>query len=53
LEKDQARWGRFINFKVPVCIIEHIDDEQTATLFLRLQEGMPLNMTERTIGKES
>lgn len=47
LKKDIARWGRFINFKIPVCVIEHIDDESTATLFLRLQEGMRLNMAEK------
>lgn len=47
LKKDNVRWGHFVAFKVPVFLVEHMNDEDTASLFLRLQEGMPLNMAEK------
>lgn len=47
LKKDNVKWGKFISFPVPVFLVEHMQDEDTASLFLRLQEGMPLNMAEK------
>lgn len=47
LRKDVINWGNFMAFQVPVFLVEYMNDEDTASLFLRLQEGMPLNMAEK------
>lgn len=47
LKKDIVKWGDFNSFTVPTFLVEYMNDEDTASLFLRLQEGMPLNMAEK------
>lgn len=47
IKNDPRRYADFIAFKVPYTLIRDSDDEITADVFLRLQEGMPLNTAEK------
>lgn len=47
LKKDSGGYARFIAFKIDIAFVENADDETTADIFLRLQEGMPLNTAEK------
>lgn len=40
-------YAKFIAFKMNVAFVENADDETTSDIFLRLQEGMPLNTAEK------
>ena len=42
-----VQWGRFMNRQVYTTKIYSVDDETTSQIFLRVQEGMPLNSAER------
>jgi len=41
------QWGQFLNRLVYTTKIYSVDDETTSRIFLRVQEGMPLNGAER------
>jgi len=41
------RWGQFMNRQVYCTKIYSVDDEITSEIFLRVQEGMPLNSAEK------
>lgn len=47
LTHDRDRYSRFVAFDINVAIVKNADDETTADIFLRLQEGMPLNTAEK------
>ncbi|MDI6903083.1 MAG: DUF262 domain-containing protein [Methanocellales archaeon] len=47
LEQDRERYPGFIAHKITVAEISDVDDETTADIFLRLQEGVPLNTAEK------
>lgn len=47
LKEDNIRYPRFIAFDINIAIVENADDETTSDIFLRLQEGMPLNTAEK------
>jgi 5-methylcytosine-specific restriction endonuclease McrA len=42
-----VQWGQFMNRQVYVTKIYSVDDETTSKIFLRVQEGMPLNAAEK------
>jgi len=42
-----VQWGQFMNRLVYTTKIYSIDDETTSKIFLRVQEGMPLNSAEK------
>jgi len=45
--KPSVQWGQFMNRRVYVTKIYSVDDETTSVIFLRVQEGMPLNSAEK------
>lgn len=47
LQKDADKHAEFIAFQIDIAFVENADDETTADIFLRLQEGMPLNTAEK------
>jgi hypothetical protein len=47
IEKLPGLYAKFIAFKIIVAIVENANDETTSDIFLRLQEGMPLNSAEK------
>jgi 5-methylcytosine-specific restriction endonuclease McrA len=42
-----VQWGQFMNRLVYTTKIYSVDDETTSKIFLRVQEGMPLNSAEK------
>ena len=42
----QLYWG-LLNYRIGAVVIHQADDETTSAIFLRLQEGMPLNSAEK------
>ena len=42
-----VQWGQFMNRQVYCTKIYSVDDETTSEIFLRVQEGMPLNSAEK------
>jgi len=42
-----VQWGQFMNRMVYTTKIYSVDDEITSRIFLRVQEGMPLNAAEK------
>jgi len=42
-----VQWGQFMNRLVYTTKIYSVDDETTSRIFLRVQEGMPLNSAEK------
>lgn len=47
IKDDSGVFAKFIAFKINVAFVENADDETTSDIFLRLQEGMPLNTAEK------
>jgi len=47
LQRDANKYAKFIAFQIDIAFVENADDETTADIFLRLQEGMPLNTAEK------
>lgn len=47
IKEDADRFAEFIAFQIDIAFVENADDETTADIFLRLQEGMPLNTAEK------
>jgi 5-methylcytosine-specific restriction endonuclease McrA len=47
LEKDTLRSAAFDNFEVYYDLVRGGSDEEVASIFLRLQEGLPLNVAEK------
>lgn len=47
LGEDKNRYSRFFAFDLIIALVENADDETTSDIFLRLQEGMPLNTAEK------
>ena len=43
---DELKW-RIWNYTIYATIVHNVDDATTCTIFLRLQEGMPLNSAEK------
>lgn len=43
----RVQWGQFMNRLVYCTKIYSVDDETTSEIFLRVQEGMPLNSAEK------
>jgi hypothetical protein len=41
------QWGKFMNRLVYTTKVYSVDDETTSMIFLRVQEGMPLNAAEK------
>jgi hypothetical protein len=51
LSKDAKRFARFIAFQIDIAFLENADEETTTDIFLRLQEGIPLNTPEKLNAK--
>jgi len=47
IKNDPKLYPHFISFKIPYALVRDVDDETTADIFLRLQEGIPLNTAEK------
>lgn len=47
MRKNHDDYAKFIAFQVDIAFVGNADDETTADIFLRLQEGMPLNTAEK------
>jgi hypothetical protein len=47
IEKDRGLYANFIAFKIPYLLVESSDDKKVTEIFLRLQEGLALNMAEK------
>lgn len=47
VSKSPSVYANFIAFKIPGALVREADDEVTADIFLRLQEGIPLNSAEK------
>jgi len=48
---ERIKWSQLLNRQVYTTKIYSIDDETTSTIFLRVQEGMPLNAAEKLNAK--
>lgn len=51
LSNDSKRFARFIAFQIDIAFLENADEETTTEIFLRLQEGVPLNTPEKLNAK--
>lgn len=47
LKEDTDKYAEFIAFPINIAFVENANEETTADIFLRLQEGMPLNTAEK------
>lgn len=47
LKEDGDKHIQFMAFNINVAFVENADEETTSDIFLRLQEGMPLNTAEK------
>ncbi len=47
LKRDADAHAKFNAFQIDIAFVENADDETTADIFLRLQEGIPLNTAEK------
>lgn len=51
IKRDPGMYADFIAFKIPYLLIESLDEKKVTEIFLRLQEGLPLNTAEKLNAK--